>query len=64
MSGYRLRRSSSPATTPRTHERLIFLMRGQTRRTIFNQPDGGAVRVKDGIALAGGSKTPVLNKCD
>ena len=26
--------------------------------------DGGAVRVKDGIALAGGKKTPVLQKCN
>ena len=31
---------------------------------LFNQPDGGAVRVQDGIALAHGSKTPVLNKCE
>ena len=31
---------------------------------MFNQPEGGAVRVKDGIALARGGKTPVLRKCD
>jgi len=42
----------------------VFRVREGTRRTLFNQPDGGAVRVKDGIALAHGSKTPVLNKCD
>ena len=53
-----------PGNDAADHERLIFLMRGQTRRTIFNQPDGGAVRVKDGIALPGGSKTPVLRKCE
>ena len=35
-----------------------------TRRTMFNQPDGGEVRVKDGIALPRGSKTPVLRKCE
>jgi len=53
-----------PGNDAEDHERLIFLMRGQTRRTMFNQPDGGAVRVKDGIALPGGSKTPVLRKCE
>ncbi len=46
------------------HEHLIFLVRGQTRRTMFNQPDGGEARVKDGVALPDGSKTPVLRKCD
>jgi hypothetical protein len=29
---------------------------------MFNQTDGGTVRVKDGIALARGSKTPLLRK--
>jgi hypothetical protein len=45
-------------------EKLVFRVRKGTRRTLFNQPDGGAVLVKDGIALANGSKTPVLNKCE
>ncbi len=45
-------------------QKLVFLIRGDTRRTLFNQPDGGAVRVKDGIALAHGIKTPVLKKCE
>jgi hypothetical protein len=31
---------------------------------MFNQGDGGTVRVKDGIALARGSKTPLLRKCE
>jgi hypothetical protein len=31
---------------------------------MFNQTDGGPVRVKDGIAVARGSKTPLLRKCD
>jgi hypothetical protein len=30
---------------------------------MFNQADGGSVRVRDGIALARGSKTPLLHKC-
>ena len=45
-------------------EKLVFRVRKGTRRTLFNQPAGGAVRVRDGIALANGSKTPVLNKCE
>jgi hypothetical protein len=45
------------------HQRLIFLIRGGTRRTMLNQTECGETRVKDGIAL-GGSKTPVLNKCE
>ena len=31
---------------------------------MFNQPEGGAVRVKDGIAIGHGVKTPLLRKCD
>jgi len=53
-----------PGTDDEERQKLVFLVRKGTRRTLFNQPDGGAVRVQDGIALAHGSKTPVLNKCD
>jgi hypothetical protein len=53
-----------PGTETEERERLVFLVRKDTRRTMFNQPEGGPVRVKDGIVLARGSKTPVLNKCD
>ncbi len=53
-----------PGTETEDRERLVFLVRKDTRRTMFNQPEGGPVRVKDGIVLAGGSMTPVLNKCD
>jgi hypothetical protein len=45
------------------HQRLVFLVHGGTRRTMLNQTEDGETRVKDGIAL-GGSKTPVLNKCE
>jgi hypothetical protein len=34
-----------------------------TRRTIFNRVDDGEIRVKRGIAVANGSKTPLLKKC-
>jgi hypothetical protein len=31
---------------------------------MFNQTEGGPVRVRDGVALAPGIKTPVLRKCE
>jgi hypothetical protein len=52
-----------PGSEAEQRQKLVFLIRDGTRRTMFNQPDGGVVRVKDGIALAGGTKTPVLRKC-
>jgi len=45
-------------------QKLEFLLSKHTRRTMFNQVEGGPVRVKDGIALAHKLKTPVLTKCD
>lgn len=53
-----------PGTEVEERQKLVFAVRDNTRRTIFNQTDGGAVRVKDGIALARGSKTPLLRKCE
>ncbi len=53
-----------PGTDAEERQKLVFRIRKGTRRTMFNQPDGGAVRVKDGIALAHGSRTPVLRKCE
>jgi hypothetical protein len=53
-----------PGNVGEERQRLIFRVRGGTRRTMFNQTDGGETRVKDGIALPGGRKTPVLRKCD
>jgi hypothetical protein len=52
-----------PGTEVEERQKLVFAVRESTRRTIFNQTDGGAVRVKDGIALGRGSKTPLLHKC-
>lgn len=52
-----------PGTETEERQKLVFLVRKDTRRTLFNQADNGTVRVKDGIMLAHGSKTPVLNKC-
>jgi hypothetical protein len=53
-----------PGTEVEDHQKLIFSVRDNTRRTIFNQSSGGAVRVKDGIALARGTKTPLLQRCE
>jgi hypothetical protein len=53
-----------PGTDAEERQKLIFAVRDKTRRTMFNQADGGTVRVKDGIALARGSKTPLLRKCE
>lgn len=44
-------------------QKLILQVRKGTRRTMFNQPDGSEVRVKDGIALSHGTRTPLLRKC-
>jgi hypothetical protein len=53
-----------PGTEVEERQKLVFSVRDNTRRTMFNQADGGTVRVKDGIALARGSRTPLLRKCE
>jgi hypothetical protein len=53
-----------PGTELEDRQKLIFSVRNNTRRTIFNQTSGGAVRVKDGIALAHSTKTPLLQRCE
>jgi hypothetical protein len=53
-----------PGAEDQERQKLIFLIRDRTRRTVFNQVDGGPVRVNDGIALAHGTKTPLLHKCE
>jgi hypothetical protein len=53
-----------PGTEGEERQRLVYLVRKDTRRTMFNQPDGGDERVKDGVVLVSGGKTPVLKKCE
>lgn len=53
-----------PGTETEERQKLVFQVRKDTRRTMFNQPQDGPVRVKDGIVLARGATTPVLNKCE
>jgi len=53
-----------PGTEVEERQKLVFLVRDNTRRTMFNQPVNGPVRVKDGIVLARNVQTPVLHKCE
>jgi hypothetical protein len=52
-----------PGTQVEERQKLVFAVNNNTRRTMFNQSDAGAIRVKDGVAVARGSKTPLLRKC-
>jgi hypothetical protein len=42
---------------------LTFSVRDGTRQTVFTKIENGPVRVKDGIAVGYGVKTPRLKKC-
>jgi hypothetical protein len=42
---------------------LVFRVSKDTRRTIFNRVEGGAVVVKDGIVAGHNVKTPTLKRC-
>ena len=53
-----------PGKEDEERQRLVFLVRDNTRRTLFNQVEGGPVRVKDGIALSHRTRTPALRKCE
>jgi hypothetical protein len=52
-----------PGDADEERQKLIFSIHDNTRRTVFNQAVGGPVRVKEGIALAHGTETPLLHKC-
>jgi hypothetical protein len=53
-----------PATEFEQRQKLEWLIRNGTRRTLLNQPEHGPPVVKDGVALAFGIETPVLKKCE
>lgn len=53
-----------PGAQGEERQTLVFQIRNGTRRTLFNQSDGGPVRVKGGVTLAHGVKTPLLTKCE
>ena len=52
-----------PGAPGEERQTLVFEMGKGTRRTIFNRADDGEVRVKNGVVLSRGIKTPVLRKC-
>ncbi len=52
-----------PGSEAAQQQKLVMRVRDGRRRTMFNQPEGGSVRVKDGVALAAGANTPTLRKC-
>jgi hypothetical protein len=44
-------------------QQLVFAVRDDTRRTLFTRVDDGPVRVKNGVVVGYGTKTPRLKKC-
>jgi hypothetical protein len=52
-----------PGTQAEEFQTLELKLGKGTRRTMFNRVDDGPVRVRRGVALAKGSKTPLLKKC-
>jgi hypothetical protein len=53
-----------PGKEDEERQKLVWSVRDGTLRTLFNQPQGGPVRVKDGVAVGYGVATPVLRKCE
>ena len=53
-----------PGKPDEERQTLVLAIREGTRRTMFNQPDGGAVRVDKGVVLAFGVRTPELKRCE
>lgn len=53
-----------PGAPGEERQTLEYLVRGETRRTIFNKTEAGVVRVKDGRAVAARMRTPLLRKCE
>ena len=53
-----------PGQEDEERQKLVWSVHNGTLRTLFNQPQGGPVRVKDGVAVGYDVKTPVLRKCE
>jgi hypothetical protein len=53
-----------PGTQAEEFQTLELLVGKGTRRTMLNRVDDGPVRVRQGVAIANGTKTPLLKKCD
>ena len=52
-----------PGREGEERQKLVWRVKDGTLRTLFNQPRGGPVRVKDGVAVNFGIATPMLRKC-
>lgn len=52
-----------PGTPDEERQLLVFQVRHGTRRTMYNRVLSGDVRVRNGVALARGLRTPTLKKC-
>jgi hypothetical protein len=52
-----------PGADGEQRQRLILRVEHDTRRTMYNRIEHGAVLVKDGIVVGHGVHTPVLHKC-
>lgn len=52
-----------PGTDREQQQRLVIAVENDTRRTLFNQIEGGPVVVKDGVVVGHKTKTPTLRKC-
>ena len=53
-----------PGTKAEEYQTMEMVVGKGTRRTMFNRVDNGPVRVQRGVAVANGSRTPLLKKCD
>lgn len=52
-----------PGAPGEERQTLVFEVHDGTRRTMFNRVEGGDIRVRHGIVLSRGIKTPMLRKC-
>ena len=53
-----------PGKEGEERQKLVWSVHDRSLRTLFNQPQDGPVRVKDGVAVKFGIETPVLRKCE
>lgn len=52
-----------PGKQDEQRQTLIWAVHNGTLRTMFNRSNDGPARVKDGVAVRYGVKTPLLSKC-
>lgn len=52
-----------PGTLSEEFQTLELMVGKGTRRTMFNRVDNGPVRVRHGVAVANGRRTPLLKRC-